>query len=103
MRATACTLLYNIRTAWATVLLFVTKGNTRASVSGTARLQSRFLFVYMFAGKNMIFDILDYRNFSQKRPKMIQKTAFLLRMSEKSCIFAANFNRVLYAREKFIA
>ncbi len=35
---------YIIRTAWATVLLFVTKGNTRASVSGTARLQSRFHF-----------------------------------------------------------
>ena len=31
-----------IHTAWATVLLFGTKGNTRASVSGTARLQSRF-------------------------------------------------------------
>ena len=35
-------ILENIHTAWATVLLFVTKGNTRASVSGTARLQSRF-------------------------------------------------------------
>ena len=34
-----------ICTAWATVLLFVTKGNTRASVSGTARLQSRFRFL----------------------------------------------------------
>ena len=33
--------------AWATVLLFVTKGNTRASMSGTARLQSRFLYVYV--------------------------------------------------------
>ena len=31
-----------VHTAWATVLLFGTKGNTRASVSGTARLQSRF-------------------------------------------------------------
>ena len=33
---------YIIHTAWATVLLFVTKGNTRASVSGTAIVQSRF-------------------------------------------------------------
>jgi len=31
-----------IHTAWATVLLFGYKGNTRASTSGTARLQSRF-------------------------------------------------------------
>ena len=59
-------LINNIRTAWATVLLFVTKGNTRASVSGTAIVQSRFLFVYMFAGKNMIFDILDYRKNAKK-------------------------------------
>ena len=51
----------------------------------------------------MDIDILDYRYFGQKRPKMIRKTASLLHMSEKSCIFAANFNRVLYAREKFIA
>ena len=35
-----------VHTAWATVLLFGTKGNTRASDSGTARLQSRF-FVYV--------------------------------------------------------
>ena len=46
-----CILLYAhsariVHTAWATVLLFGTKGNTRASVSGTARLQSRF-FVFM--------------------------------------------------------
>ena len=34
-----------LHTAWATVLLFGTKGNTRASDSGTARLQSRFLFI----------------------------------------------------------
>jgi len=59
-------ILEDIHAAWATVLLFVTKGNTRASVSGTARLQSRFLFVYMFAGKNMIFDILDYRKNAKK-------------------------------------
>ena len=31
-----------VHTAWATVLLFGTKGNTRASGNGTARLQSRF-------------------------------------------------------------
>ena len=37
-------LLY-ICTAWASVLLFFTKGNTRASISGTARLQSRFRFL----------------------------------------------------------
>ena len=37
-----------------------------ASIGGTARLQSRFLFVYMFAGKNMIFDILDYRKNAKK-------------------------------------
>ena len=36
---------YIIHTAWATVLLFVTKGNTRASVSGTAIVQSRFFVV----------------------------------------------------------
>ena len=34
-----------IHTAWATVLLFGTKGNTRASISGTATLQSRFLVI----------------------------------------------------------
>lgn len=39
-------ILEDIHAAWATVLLFVTKGNTRASVSGTARLQSRFLCLY---------------------------------------------------------
>ena len=33
----------------------------QSQMCGTARLQSRFLFVYMYAGKNMIFDILDYR------------------------------------------
>ena len=31
-----------IHTAWATVLLFGTKGNTRASECGTAIVQSRF-------------------------------------------------------------
>ena len=41
---------YIIHTAWATVLLFVTKGNTRASICGTARLQSRFIYANMFAG-----------------------------------------------------
>ena len=35
-----------MHTAWASVLLFGTKGNTRASRSGTARLQSRFFIVY---------------------------------------------------------
>lgn len=35
----------SVHTAWASVLLFGTKGNTRASMSGTARLQSRFLFI----------------------------------------------------------
>ena len=30
--------------------------------------------------------------FSQKRPKMIRKSSFLLHMSEKSIIFAANFD-----------
>ena len=34
--------LYDIHTAWATVLLFGTKGNTRASECGTAIVQSRF-------------------------------------------------------------
>ena len=33
-----------VHTAWASVLLFGYKGNTRASTSGTARLQSRFCF-----------------------------------------------------------
>ena len=37
-------LINDIHTAWASVLLFGTKGNTRASRSGTARLQSRFCF-----------------------------------------------------------
>ena len=46
VRAFACTFRYIIHTAWATVLLFVTKGNTRASVSGTAIVQSRFFVVY---------------------------------------------------------
>ncbi len=32
-----------VHTAWATVLLFGTKGNTRASDSGTAIVQSRFV------------------------------------------------------------
>ena len=36
-----------VHTAWATVLLFGTKGNTRASGNGTARLQSRFLFMHI--------------------------------------------------------
>ena len=35
-----------ICTAWASVLLFFPKGNTRASKCGTARLQSRFRFLY---------------------------------------------------------
>ena len=39
-----------IHTAWATVLLFGTKGNTRASECGTARLQSRF-FVYVYTSE----------------------------------------------------
>ena len=34
-----------VHTAWASVLLFGTKGNTRASKCGTAIVQSRF-FVY---------------------------------------------------------
>ena len=46
VRAFARTFRYIIHTAWATVLLFVTKGNTRASVSGTAIVQSRFFVVY---------------------------------------------------------
>ena len=40
----------------------------------------------------MDIDILDYRYFGQKRPKMIRKSSFLLHMSEKSIIFAANFD-----------
>ncbi len=35
-----------MHTAWATVLLFGIEGNTRALTSGTARLQSRFFYVY---------------------------------------------------------
>ena len=41
-----------ICTAWASVLLFFPKGNTRASVSGTARLQSRFRFYMGFVWRN---------------------------------------------------
>ena len=36
-----------IHTAWAQCCLFGIEGNTRALTSGTARLQSRFLFVYV--------------------------------------------------------
>ena len=34
-----------VHTAWASVLLFGTKGNTRASKCGTAIVQSRFLCI----------------------------------------------------------
>ena len=34
-----------VHTAWASVLLFGTKGNTRASKCGTAIVQSRFLYI----------------------------------------------------------
>ena len=50
VRAFACNFRYIIHTAWATVLLFVTKGNTRASVSGTAIVQSRFFYTYIESG-----------------------------------------------------
>ena len=34
-----------VHTAWASVLLFGTKGNTRASKCGTAIVQPRFLYI----------------------------------------------------------
>ena len=37
-----------VHTAWASVLLFGLEGNTRASSSGTAILQSRFLYIYAY-------------------------------------------------------
>ena len=60
-----------IHTAWASVLLFGTKGNTRASECGTARLQSRFFIAPhaikaehykaddRFFAYVLIFDIVD--------------------------------------------
>ena len=39
-----------VHTAWASVLLFGLEGNTRASSSGTARLQSRFFVLSIEVG-----------------------------------------------------
>ena len=47
--------LMNIHTAWATVLLFVREGNTRASVSGTAIVQSRFFCCVFYQVTNHIY------------------------------------------------
>jgi len=38
---------YNIHTAWAQCCLFSYQGDTRASISGTATLQSRFFVPIM--------------------------------------------------------
>ena len=46
--------VYDIHTAWASVLLFGMEGNTRARVSGTATLQSRFLYVYVRTMNNIM-------------------------------------------------
>ena len=54
IRVYACACTFYIYTAWASVLLFVTKGNTRASKCGTARLQSRFRFYMGFGGTSII-------------------------------------------------
>lgn len=40
-----------VHTAWASVLLFGLEGNTRASVSGTAIVQSRFC---LYVNKKLI-------------------------------------------------
>ena len=53
-----------VHTAWASVLLFGLEGNTRASVSGTARLQSRF-FVCVFP-RNRFIEITTNNNINPK-------------------------------------
>ena len=50
VRATACTLLYNIRTAWATVLLFVTKAIPEPQNAEQQDCSPAFLYVVSNSG-----------------------------------------------------